>query len=98
MLENKILYISTNNDSIQGKSICYLIHKTKTNPGRNSVKIEKCGGRVTAPMKSTTLGCRSLNMISICKRQYMGMNPICAYECIKHVHIETVAHFRFELS
>lgn len=31
--------------------------------GRNSVTIERFGTRVTAPMKRTTFGCRSLLMI-----------------------------------
>lgn len=31
--------------------------------GRNSVMIERFGGRVTAPMKRTTFGCRSLSII-----------------------------------
>lgn len=36
-----------------------------TNLGRNSVSIERFGGRVTAPIKRTTLGCRSLRIILI---------------------------------
>lgn len=31
--------------------------------GRNSVMIERFGGRVTAPIKSTTFGCCSLSII-----------------------------------
>lgn len=31
--------------------------------GRNSVIIERCGGRVTAPIKSTTFGWRNLRII-----------------------------------
>lgn len=45
----------------------------RINLGRNSVSIEKCGERVTAPMKRTTLGCLSLNMISTCMRQPRGI-------------------------
>lgn len=37
----------------------------RINLGRNSVRMEKFGGRVTAPMKRTTFGCRNLNIISI---------------------------------
>lgn len=43
--------------------------KIDTNLGRNSVNIERFGGRVTAPIKSTTLGCLNLNMISTCIKQ-----------------------------
>lgn len=36
----------------------------ETYRGRNSVTIERFGGRVTAPIKRTTLGCLTLFMIS----------------------------------
>lgn len=39
----------------------------KIDLGRYSVRIEKCGDRVIAPMNSTTFGCLSLNMISTCE-------------------------------
>lgn len=42
-------------------------YNKENNLGRNSVSIEKCGERVTAPMKRTTFGCLSLNMISTCE-------------------------------
>jgi hypothetical protein len=71
--------------------------KVETNLGRNSVKIEKGGGvQVIAPTKHTTLGCCSFRITSICRRKYKGATLICASECIKHMHIVIVAHFRFE--
>ena len=45
---------------------------SKTYLGRNSVKIERLGIRVTAPIKRTTFGCRSLFII----RTYTARNNV----------------------
>ena len=44
--------------------------------GRNSVKIERLGIRVTAPIKRTTFGCRSLFIIRTYTARYNVKNML----------------------
>lgn len=70
------------------------------NLGRNSVNIERFGGRVTAPMNRTTLGCLSLNIISICKMQYAQRVLKSSGELIVqryHYHCLVTTYFTFKL-